>query len=100
LQATTSLIRTGLEPLKVAFEAISKANGPEKANEWGHQSEYWALIEELSDLCIRETNLVDSMIKLQPKTPAGIAAVAATFKADQAHFWKTLNRIAIGKFLS
>ena len=44
--------------------------------------------EELSDLCLRETNLVDSMIKLHPKTPAGIAAVAAAFKADQAHFWE------------
>ena len=65
-------LRTALEPLKVAFEAISKANGSKKAQEWGHQSEYWALNDELSDLCIRETNLVDSMIKLQPKTPAGI----------------------------
>jgi hypothetical protein len=59
-----------------------------RANAWGHQSEYWALNEELSDLCIRETHLVDSMIKLQSKTPAGIAAVAAAFKADQDHFWK------------
>jgi hypothetical protein len=54
LQAKTSSIRTGLEPLEVAFEAISKANGYKKAEEWGHQSEYWALNDELSDLCIRE----------------------------------------------
>jgi hypothetical protein len=88
LQAKTSSIRTRIEPLQVAFEAISKANGYKKAEEWGHQSEYWALNDELSDLYIRETSLVDSMIKLQPKTPAGIAAVAAAFKADQDHFWK------------
>jgi hypothetical protein len=88
LQAKTSAIRTRLEPLEVAFAAISKANGCEKAHEWGHQSEYWALNDELGELCIRETNLVDSMIKLRPKTPAGIAAVAAAFKADQDHFWK------------
>jgi hypothetical protein len=47
------------------------------------------LNDDVSDLCLRETNLVDSMIKLQPKTPAGIAAVAAAFKADQNHFWKS-----------
>jgi hypothetical protein len=66
-----------------------KANGYKKAEEWGRRSQYWALNDDLSDLCLRETNLVDSMIKLQPKTPAGIAAVAAAFKADQNHFWKS-----------
>jgi hypothetical protein len=67
----------------------NEANGYKKAEEWGHRSQYWALNDDLSDLCLRETNLVDSMIKLQPKTPAGIAAVAAAFKADQNHFWKS-----------
>ena len=89
LQAKISLIRTAIEPLEVAFAAIMKANGYKKAEEWGHRSQYWALNDDLSDLCLRETNLVDSMIKLQPKTPAGIAAVAAAFKADQNHFWKS-----------
>jgi hypothetical protein len=53
-----------------------------------YQCEREALLEELEALCLRETNLVDSMIKLRPKTLVGIAAVAAMFKADQAHFWK------------
>jgi hypothetical protein len=88
LRVKISSIRMAFEPLEVAFEAIRKANGYKKAEEWGHQSEYWALVDELEDLYLRETNLVDSMIKLQPKTPAGIAAVAAAFKADQDHFWK------------
>jgi|ERR1700733_11522170 hypothetical protein len=88
LRAKTSSIRTAIDPLEVAFAAIRKANGYKKAEEWGHQSEYWALNDELSDLCLSETNRVDSMIKLQPKTPAGIAVVAAAFKADQNHFWK------------
>jgi hypothetical protein len=88
LQVKITSLQTRIAPLEVAFAAIIKANGSGKAVEWGHQTEYWALNDELGDLCIRETNLVDSMIKLQPKTPAGIAAVAAVFKADQDHFWK------------
>ena len=70
LRAKTSSIRTAIDPLEVAFAAIRKANGYKKAEEWGHQSEYWALNDELSDLCLSETNRVDSMIKLQPKTPS------------------------------
>jgi hypothetical protein len=88
LQAKATSIRTRLKPLDVAFEAISKANGYEKAMNWSHQTEYWALNDEVSDLEIRLTNLVDSMIKLKPRKQLGIAAVASAFKADQDHFWK------------
>jgi hypothetical protein len=88
LQPKISSVRKRLAPLEVAHDAIGMKHGFEKAAEWSTQSEHDALITDLSDLCLSETYLVDSMIKLQPKTLAGIAATAAAFKEDQAHFWK------------
>jgi hypothetical protein len=88
LKEKISSIQTRIEPLEAAYVAISKVNGYETAKKWGHQSEYWALNDELADLCVRETDLVDTMIKLRPKTLVGIAALATAFKADQDHFWK------------
>jgi hypothetical protein len=83
-----SSLETRIAPLVVAFGAISKRTGSKRLRNGARQSEHDALITELNALFLRETDLVDSMIKLQPKTPAGIAAVAAAFKADQDHFWK------------
>jgi hypothetical protein len=88
LQAKMSSIQTRFAPLSVAFAAIIKNDGAEKAMNWGRQSEYWALNDELSDLEGKSTYLVDSMIKLRPRKRLGIAAVAAAFKDNQSHFWK------------
>ena len=88
LRAKTSSIRTRFEPLEVAYAAIIKNDGAEKAFSWGHQSEYWALNDELSDIEDRLTNILDGMIKLRPRKQDEIAAVAAAFKDDQDHFWK------------
>jgi hypothetical protein len=88
LQVKITSLRTRIAPLEVAVAAITKNDGAKKALIWGHQTEYWALNDEISDLELRLTDLVDSMIKLRPRKPAAIAAVAAAFKADQDHFWK------------
>jgi hypothetical protein len=88
LQAKASSIRTRLEPLNVAFAAITKNDGDKKALKWSHQTEYWTLSDEISDLELRLTNIVDSMITLRPRKQAGIAAIASAFKADADHFWK------------
>lgn len=83
-----SAIRPRLQQLTFAYEAIGKVHGYTNAGEWSIQSGLDALTGEHGDLAVRGTNLVDSMIKLQPKTLAGIAAVARAFKEDQSHFWK------------
>jgi hypothetical protein len=67
LQVKITSLRTRIAPLEVAVAALNDA---------------------ISDLELRLTDLVDSMIKLRPRKPAAIAAVAAAFKADQDHFWK------------
>jgi hypothetical protein len=88
LQAKASSIRTRLKPLNVAFAAITKNDGAKKTLNRSHQTEYRTLNDEISDLEMRLTNIVDSMITLRPRKQAGIAAIASAFKADQDHFWK------------
>jgi hypothetical protein len=100
LQAKTSLIRTALEPLEVAFAAIMKANGYKKAEEWGHRSEYWALNDELSDLCTRETNLVESMIKPSRRHRPESRRSPPRSRRIRIISGKSLKRIVIGRFLS
>jgi hypothetical protein len=50
LQAKASSLRTRFAPLAVAFAAITSNDRAERAMNWGHQSEYWALIDEIADL--------------------------------------------------
>ena len=54
----------------------------------GKKSGFWAVNREIADLNERVGILVERMILLRPKTPAEIAAVAASIKEDQRHFWK------------
>jgi hypothetical protein len=88
LRAKLPTLGKRFAPLRVAFGSILKLNGFEAAAAWSKETEYDALNHEISDLNLRATDLVDSMIKLQPKTLAGIAATAAAFKEDQANFWE------------
>jgi hypothetical protein len=74
--------------LQVASEAIGYVKGFNFLVAWSAESGFKALNKEFSDLSERATYLVERIIKLGPRTRAGIAAVAASFKADQRHFWK------------
>lgn len=87
IQADILPTKTRYEPLSVAYEAILKTHGHEAAKTWGHQSEFWTHNATMSDSDERATNLIERMIDLRPKTLAGIAAVAASLKEDQSHFW-------------
>jgi hypothetical protein len=88
LMATRGPLNKRVKPLQAAFYAVGKLNGFEGADAWGHESEFWAVNDEIAVLDERVAELVERMILLRPKTPAGIAAVAASIREDQRHFWK------------
>jgi hypothetical protein len=87
LQAMIDPLKKRHDPLQTAFYAIGKLNGFEGADKWAKESGFWAVNDEIADLNERAGILVERMILLRPKTPGGIAAVAASIKEDQTHFW-------------
>ncbi len=88
VQAAILPVRSQFEPLKFAFGVILQAKGYDSAKEWGSKSRYWSGVDEIAKLEERASHLTERMIALRPKTLSGIAAVAATIKEDQCHFWK------------
>jgi hypothetical protein len=88
LRAAIESVEPRCRPLQEAFEAIFRVQGWNAAEVWSKESDYGALEKEVANLRERATYLVERMIKLGPRTRAGIAAVAASFKVDQRHFWK------------
>jgi hypothetical protein len=81
-------MRPQWEALCAASGLIFKERGIDAAIEWEKNSGGRSVNDENNRLEERATNLVERMIELRPRTRAGIAAVAACFKADQDHLWK------------
>jgi hypothetical protein len=88
LQQSCERLKKRHDPLESAYYAIGKLNGLKAREDWAQESGFWTVNTEISDLRSRASFLVERMILLRPQTPAGIAAVAASIKEDQSHFWK------------
>jgi hypothetical protein len=71
-----------------AFRDKVEEAGWEAARAWSKATGRNGRNDELDQMGVKLSRLVERMLDLRPTTPAGIAAVAATLREDNlAHYW-------------
>jgi hypothetical protein len=79
--------------LGATFNAIVLDEGYGAAAAWSKKVNLDPILEALEELNLHADRNTEQMIALEPKTPSGIAAVAATLKEDGlGDYWDTSDR--------
>jgi hypothetical protein len=76
------------DALYQSFEHTIREDGFEAARAWGNSVGLDPKLEEIEQIDRRAGHLIERMLKLGPKTPASIAAVASVLKEEVLdHLW-------------
>jgi hypothetical protein len=88
LMAARAPLNRVCNDLSPSFSDVCRKEGWDAAVAWGEQNGQDEALRKLEEINVRDSTIAQEMIALRPKTPAGLAAVAATLKEwDLSHYW-------------